>query len=134
MAERFGNAQLFRAVLVLFCTATALLGQNVLPDRPPVARLIQIGAPDAVGDVTVTGAAGAVATQDYVVVAVLETGYFATVQAGADGSFSAAVQGAAGNSILIKTDPYGNVTRDLRTATVGTVSQRSGAKPICGGA
>ena len=52
-----------------------------VPDDPPKAALISIAAPTAVGEVTLTGTAGAVAPHSVVVAFTLETGHFTTAQA-----------------------------------------------------
>ena len=76
-------------------------------DDPPKAALISISLPTAAGEVTVTGAAGAVAPGSAVFLATLDTGHFTTAQATADGSFTATLFAPAGTSVLIKADPVG---------------------------
>ena len=78
-----------------------------VPDDPPKAALISISPPSATDEVTLTGAAGSVAPQSAVIVVTLEIGNFTTVQATADGSFTATLFAPAGTSVLIKTDPIG---------------------------
>lgn len=82
-----------------------------VPDTPPLAALIQVSAPNAVGDVTVVGAPGAVPGQSSVMLVTLDTGHFAHTQAAADGSFSASLFAPTGTSILVKADPGGVILR-----------------------
>jgi hypothetical protein len=77
------------------------------PDVPPRAALIQISSPDASGNVTVTGAAGAVAPRSTVVLVNMETSDQSLATAAADGSFRADFFGPVGSSILVKADPTG---------------------------
>ena len=76
-------------------------------DDPPKAALISISSPTAVGEVTLSGAAGSVAPNSAVVTVTLNTGHFTTVQATASGSFTATLFAPAGTSVLIKADPFG---------------------------
>ena len=78
-----------------------------VPDDPPKAALISISAPTAAGEVTLNGAAGAVAPQSAIFAITLETGHFTTAQATASGSFTATLFAPAGTSVLIKADPVG---------------------------
>ena len=85
-----------------------------VPDNPPKAALISISSPTEAGEVTVSGAAGAVAPGSAVFLATLDTGHFTTAQAAADGSFAATLFAPAGTSVLIKADPFGaNVAQFL---------------------
>ena len=86
-----------------------------VPDDPPKAALISISAPTATGEVTLTGAAGAVAPHSVVVAFTLETGHFTTAQATANGSFTATLFAPAGTSVLIKADPDGATVRSMLT-------------------
>ena len=78
-----------------------------VPDGPPKAALISISPPTADGEVTLTGAAGAVAPHSAVVAFTLETGHFTTAQATGSGSFTATLFAPAGSSVFIKADPVG---------------------------
>ena len=78
-----------------------------VPDDPPKAVLISISPPTADGEVTLTGAAGAVAPGSTVFVTTLETGHFTTAQATVSGSFTATLFAPAGTSVLVKADPFG---------------------------
>ena len=78
-----------------------------VPDDPPKAALISISPPTAEGEVTLTGAAGCVAPESTVFVTTLNTGHFTTVQATANGSFTATLFAPAGTSVLIRADPFG---------------------------
>ena len=78
-----------------------------VPDGPPKAALISISPPTADGEVTLTGAAGAVAPHSAVVAFTLETGHFTTAQATGSGSFTVALFAPAGSSVFIKADPVG---------------------------
>ena len=78
-----------------------------VPNDPPKAARISISTPTADGEVTVTGAAGAVAPSSAVVAITLETRYFTIAQATDDGSFTATLLAPPGTSILIKADPFG---------------------------
>ena len=85
-----------------------------VPDDPPKATLISISSPTADGEVTLTGAAGAVTPGSTVFLATLDTGHFTTAQATDEGSFTATLFAPAGTSILVKADPLGaNVARFL---------------------
>ena len=103
-----------------------------VPDDPPRAALISISPPTADGEVTLTGAAGAVAPGSTVFVVTLDTGHFTTAQATDRGSFAATLFAPAGTSILIKTDPFGaNVAQflDLFEEQVETPEQKLSALP-----
>ena len=78
-----------------------------VPDAPPKAALITISSPTTDGEVTVTGAAGSVLPQSWVVAIILDTGHFTTAQATVEGSFTATLPAPAGTSVLIKADPVG---------------------------
>ena len=78
-----------------------------VPDVPPRAALIQISAPNGVGDVTVTGAPGAVPAESTVFLVNLQTRHITATQAGADGSFAGSVSGPRGTSIQVRADPLG---------------------------
>ena len=78
-----------------------------VPDDPPKAALISISSPTADGEVTVTGATGAVAPGSAVFLVTLDTGHFTTTQAMANGSFTATLFAPAGTSVLVKADPVG---------------------------
>ena len=91
-----------------------------VPDDPPKAALISISPPTADGEVTIRGAAGAVAPNSAIAALTLETGHFTTAQATASGSFTATLFASAGTSVLLKADPFGtNVTQFLPTAGDG---------------
>ena len=79
-----------------------------VPDDPPKAALVSISTPTAAGEVTLTGAAGAVAPNSAVVAITLETGDFTTTQATDSGSFAATLFAPAGTSVLLKADPVGS--------------------------
>ena len=85
---------------------------QAVPDVPPVASLISLSAPDSSSNVTVTGAAGAVAGGSYVYMVNLDSSDFAPAQAKADGSFTGSIFGPPGTSIMIKADPSGRVPND----------------------
>ena len=78
-----------------------------VPDDPPKAALISLSAPTTDGEVTLTGAAGAVVPHSMVVAITVETGHFTTAQATASGSFRARLFAPAGTSIFVKADPVG---------------------------
>ena len=90
-----------------------------VPDDPPKAALISISPPTADGEVTLHGAAGAVAPQSAVVAITLETGHFTTAQATANGSFTATLFASPGTSVLIKADPFGTTIAQFLPATGG---------------
>ena len=87
----------------------------LVPDDPPKAALISISSPTADGEVTLTGAAGAVAPESTVFVSTLNTGHFTTVQATDNGSFMATLFAPAGTSILIRADPFGIIATQFWT-------------------
>ena len=78
-----------------------------VPDDPPKAALIDMSAPTADGEVTLSGAAGSVVPHSAVVAITVETGHVATVQATDSGRFQATLFAPPGTSILIKADPVG---------------------------
>ena len=84
-----------------------------VPNDPPEAALISLSASTADGEVTLSGAAGAVTPHSAVVAFTLETGHFTTAQAAADGSFTATLFAPAGTSVLIKADPVGTSVADF---------------------
>ena len=90
-----------------------------VPDDPPKAALISISAPTAAGEVTLTGAAGAVAPHSVVVAFTLETGHFTTAQATPSGSFTATLFAPAGTSVLIKAAPDGATVRRMLSLPEG---------------
>ena len=96
---------------------------RIVPDDPPKAALISISRPTAAGEVTLSGAAGAVAPHGAVVAITLDTGHFTTAQATASGSFTATLFAPAGTSVLIKADPIGaNVAQFLASDESGQMS------------
>ncbi len=91
-----------------------------VPDDPPKAALISVTSPTVDGEVTLSGATGAVAPHSAVVAFTLETGHFTTAPAAADGSFTATLFAPAGTSVLIRADPFGSsVAEFLPTAGDG---------------
>src|SRR5262245_51412064 len=86
-------------IATLVLTASAFTSAQPLfyvPDKPPVASLIQISAPDANGNVIVTGSPGAVPGGSVVALATLDTGHVLLANAAADGSFSGSIFGPPG--------------------------------------
>ena len=88
-----------------------------VPDDPPRAALISISTLTADGEVTLSGAAGAVAPHSAVVAFTLETGHFTTAQAAADGSFTATLFAPASTSVLVKADPFGSSVAEFLPTT-----------------
>ena len=80
-----------------------------LPERPPVASRITVGAPDAAGMTTIRGSAGAVPPGSYVIVTTNETGHVGWCEAGPDGSFALSHFGPPGAWLSVDADPYGLV-------------------------
>jgi hypothetical protein len=107
---------LWATIPVLALVHNAMAQRATFPDyAPPRAWLIRISTPNAAGDVTITGAAGAVTPRSTVALVTLDTGHLVTTPAGADGSFSGSLFAPAGSSVLVKSDPSGsNVQRLLR--------------------
>ena len=66
--------------LMLAQPAVAQQTVPFVPDDPPKAALISLSSPTADGEVTLSGAAGAVAPHSAVVAFTLETGHFTTAQ------------------------------------------------------
>ncbi len=83
------------------------VNQPFVADLSPVASLIAIGTPTADHTVTVTGMAGSVSPNAQLILLNLDTGHFVGATASATGSFTAAIFGARGTSIMIKVDPEG---------------------------
>jgi uncharacterized protein (TIGR03437 family) len=77
------------------------------PDAPPRLSLIRVSTPTPEGEVTVTGAPGAVSAGNLIVLVTLDTGHFVTTRSAADGSFSKSIFAPAGTSIMIKDDTRG---------------------------
>jgi len=92
--------------------ATVLDFTVTLDNTPPAAPdpgLIQIGPPDAAGQVTVSGSAGAVEPGATVTVTNLRTGESVTVSAEATGAFSATLGGRSGDRYrIVVEDAAGN--------------------------
>jgi YVTN family beta-propeller protein len=90
----------------LWCLALTLPARaayNCVPDIPPVAALISVGAPDAEsGKSVVTGAPGAVRPGSSVILVTLETGNTNLVTAGPDGSFRAPLFAPPGTTVMVK--------------------------------
>jgi uncharacterized protein (TIGR03437 family) len=99
-------------ILLLLCSATPAATQPSPPDAPPRASLIQVSAPNAAGEVTVTGRAGAVTAGYGVVLVTLETGHSAFARAAADGSFSGLLFAPAGASVLVKAGPLPGISAE----------------------
>ncbi len=81
--------------------------RDLLPDSPPVAELISVGAPDGNGNLVITGAPGAVIGNSGVITLNLDTADIAFGLAEADGSFSVSTRGRPGTAVQIKADPTG---------------------------
>jgi len=88
----------------------AAAGAQPLPgfDVAPRASLMQLQGPDAAGQTTIVGAAGAVPAGAALYIVNLNTGHIARASAAADGSFTASIFAPAGTSISVKQDPEGN--------------------------
>lgn len=99
-----------RILLLLFSATPAVTQPLPPPDTVPRASLIQVSAPNAAGEVTVTGRAGAVTAGYGVVLVTLETGHSAFARAAADGSFSGSLFAPAAASILVKAGPLPGVS------------------------
>ena len=93
------------------CETDARIQSGSISDAPPRASLIQVSAPSATGEVTVTGRAGAVPGGHLVILITLETGHLAYTWAAADGSFSASLFAPAGTAILVKAGSFPPGTR-----------------------
>ncbi|HEY3128583.1 MAG TPA: hypothetical protein VGL91_03935 [Acidobacteriota bacterium] len=70
----------------------------------PRVSIIQVTSPNAEGEVTVSGQAGAVPGMSLVGLTTLDTGHFTIALADADGSFTARLFAPAGGTIEIKAD------------------------------
>ncbi len=101
-----------RILLLLFSATLAATQPLPPPDAPPRASLIQVSAPNAAGEVTVTGRSGAVTAGYGVVLVTLETGHSAFARAAADGSFSGLLFAPAGASVLVKAGPLPGVSAE----------------------
>jgi hypothetical protein len=105
-----------------FSAAATLLGMSLMlaprasarqtwpqvPDTPPKASRIALSAPRN-QIVEVSGQAGAVSANAWVMLLTLDTGHLVTTQAREDGSFAASIFAPAGTSIMIRSDPNGTV-------------------------
>ncbi len=91
----------------------------IVPDDPPRAALIQFTVPDDEGRTTISGSAGAVPGRSGVVLVTMDTGQVAWTQSSGDGSFSAAIFAPAGSTVLVKDDPIGFQSRNVRDGAVG---------------
>ena len=97
----FGGLVLLLAGLPAPARAQIVTGESPrFPDVPPRASLIQVSTPNVAGEVTVTGAPGAVFPGGVVVLVTLDTGHASQILAGSDGSFSGSLFASAGTSIL----------------------------------
>ena len=96
---------------VFLVSSTTLTAQTSFPDAPPVASLIELSDPNTDGMVTANGSASAVAAGASVLLVTLDTGHYATTQAGSDGSFTTSIFAPAGTSIIIKTDLLGSTVQ-----------------------
>ena len=95
-------------IAVVLVVAVALSARGGVNDPPPRAALIALSAPDANGEVSLTGAKGAAPANASVVAVNLDTGNYATAQASSDGAFAMArLFAPAGTFVLIKADPGG---------------------------
>ena len=102
-------------VLTLLIGGAVVLAQNDSPPQPgdpPVAALITVGPPDAVGTVTITGATGAVFPSAQVAVRNLYTGDVAYAQAGVTGTFEARLFGPGNTPFWIS--PADNIPNNVR--------------------
>jgi hypothetical protein len=79
----------------------------LIPDTPPRASLINVSAPDGNNDAVVTGAAGSVPANSFLLLVTLDTGHYVITRATADGSFRASIFGPYGSSIMVKADSLG---------------------------
>jgi hypothetical protein len=106
--------KLFIALVVLAVTPGVLAQTQtqLSVGDPPVAALIQVSQPDADGQVTITGAAGAVFPSAQVAVRNLYTGDVVYVQAGITGTFSAVIYGPGNTPFWIS--PSTNIPNNIR--------------------
>jgi hypothetical protein len=81
---------------------------STLPAAPPVAGLIQVSAPDADGNATVSGVADAVGARSAVVVVNLNAHTLKTTASDDSGAFSLEIFAPPGSSLLVKYDPRGD--------------------------
>ncbi|MBI1281038.1 MAG: hypothetical protein GC179_23130 [Anaerolineaceae bacterium] len=107
--------QLLLAMLVV-CVALsgAAVGAEgrLKPGDPPIAALISVSQPDADGNVTISGAAGAVFPAAQLAIRNLYTGNTVYTQAGITGTFSATVYGPNHTPFWIS--PAQNIPVELR--------------------
>jgi hypothetical protein len=89
--QRLRRLFYFLAALIGVLLSTPLHAQNTQSraGEPPIAALISVSSPNARGNVTVSGAAGAVFPNAQVAVRNLFTGQTVYVNAGITGSFNA---------------------------------------------
>lgn len=100
-------------ILLFSVTFTAASAQTqAQPGDPPIAALISISSADAAGNVTITGANGAVYPAAQIAVRNLYTGQSAYVQAGITGSFSAIIPGGGNTPYWIS--PVNSLTPEER--------------------
>jgi len=90
-----------------------------IPFDPPVAALISFGEADALGEVAISGQAGAALANAIVYVVNLSSSHQAYTTAAADGSFSLTLFAPPGSPVMIKhgprTGPHDHRWRDLNT-------------------
>ena len=92
------------AVLAFVVFSSAVYAD--LNDPPPRAALITVSAPDANGDVSITGASGSVTPQSTVVCLTMDTGHYAAVTSTSAGAFSVPkLYAPEGTYVLVKVDP-----------------------------
>lgn len=96
-------------------------GRRYVPDDPPRASLITVGAPDSQQRVDVRGAAGAVGPRSLVAAVNTETDHIAFAEADSAGAFSTKVFAGPGTPILVKFDPHGDTIRSAFAGLPGLV-------------
>jgi hypothetical protein len=84
-----------------------------IPSEPPVAGKISFGAPDDLGEATVSGSAGAALPLAHVFLVNLNSAHQAYTVSEADGSFSCRIYAPPGSAIMVKHGPASERWNDL---------------------
>jgi hypothetical protein len=84
-----------------------------IPYDPPDASKLTIGAPDSLGEATITGSAGAALPLAHVLLVNLNSTHQGHAYSNADGSFSARLYAPPGSAIMIKHGPASSRWNDL---------------------
>jgi hypothetical protein len=92
-----------------------------IPYEPPDASKISFGAPDGLGEVLVTGTAGAALPLAQILLVNLNSAHQAHTTSESDGSFSTRIYAPPGSAIMVKHGPPGHRWDNLEAGVAGSV-------------